>query len=847
MTTRNFDNEPGGDAAGRDAGDYRLLVDNLRDVAVFMTDAGGRITSWNPGVERVLGYAEAEFIDRPTEMIFTPEDLAGGAHEQEMRTAEAEGRAEDNRWHVRRDGTRFWSSGLMVSLRDAGGRLIGFAKVMRDATEQKLAEEALRESEERYHKLVELSPDAIVVHSGGEVVFINTAGVRLLGAGGPEQVVGKSVLEFVRADYHEVVKERVRRLQEGADTVPTEMMFVRLDGTEIAGEVMSAPVSYRGGLAVQVVARDITDRKRAEEALREADRRALSEYERLLERITELAQTFATARDLNTIFRALKNFALASVPGSGIFISLYDDASRTRTPVYAWSEGEELNVSELPPMPMSDSPHSRAVSTGEVIVTDDFQTVMAGKPIFHVGLERDPRLPQSSLAIPMVELGRVVGAVEVQSTEPGAYRAEHAAAMRMAANLAAVAVENVRLLKDESRAREAAEESNRLKDEFLATLSHELRTPLAAILGWSKLLRTGSLDASMAARALEAVERNAESQKQLIDDILDVSRIITGKLRLDVRPVSLVSVLEGALDSVRPAADAKRITLRVSVAPRLGVVAGDTDRLRQAVWNLLTNAVKFTPEGGTVEVSVGREGSSALIEVADNGRGIDPDFLPFVFDRFRQADASTTRQKGGLGLGLAIVRHIVELHGGTVRAESAGAGTGATFAMTLPLMETGQGLDVGEGEAYQHVETLSTQGGPLDCPPALDGLHVLVADDEVDTLDLLRAVFEGCGARVTAASTAAAALSALKEGRPDVLVSDIGMPDEDGYELIRKVRRLKPEEGGRTPAVALTAYAREEDRRKAVRAGFQTHLSKPAAPDELAEVVASLAGRTHED
>ena len=707
------------------------------------------------------------------------------------------------------------------------------------------AEEALRESEERYQRLVELSPDAIVVHSAGEVVFINTAGAKLLGAAGPGEVVGRHILEFIRPDFHGVVRERLQCLQEGAALAPAEMVFVRVDGTEIAGEVMSAPVTYRGRLAVQAVARDITERKRAEEALREADRRALREYERLLARITDLAQTFAAARDLTTVFRALKNFALASVPGNGIFISLYDAATRTRSPVYVWSEGEEQDVSALPPMPMSDSPHSRAVSTGEVVITDDFQAAMAGKPVVHVGLERDPRLPQSSLAVPMVEMGRVVGAVEVQSTEPAAYREEHAAAMRMAANLAAVAVENVRLLKEESRAREAAEESNRLKDEFLATLSHELRTPLAAILGWSKLLRSGSIDPAMTARALEAVERNAESQKQLIDDILDVSRIITGKLRLDVRPVSLVSVVEGALDSVRPAADARRITIRVSVAPRIGAVAGDPDRLRQAVWNLLTNAVKFTPEGGTVEVSAAREGSSAVIEVADTGRGIDPAFLPHVFERFRQADASTTRQKGGLGLGLAIVRHIVELHGGTVSAESEGKGRGSTFRLTLPLMESGRGraFEEKEGKKSPALEPQEARR-PLECPPALDGLHVLVVDDEPDALDLLRVVFEGCGARVTAASSAAEALRYLREGRPDVLVSDIGMPDEDGYELIRKVRALRPEEGGTTPAVALTAYARDEDRREAVSAGFQIHLAKPAATEDLAEAVASLAGRT---
>jgi PAS domain S-box-containing protein len=836
MSTGDLKNEQRGGSTE----DHRLLVENLRDVAVFMTDAGGRITSWNPGVEAVLGYTEAEFIGMRAEMIFTPEDRKQGAPEREMATAEAEGRAEDNRWHLRKDGTRFWADGLMVSLRDGSGHLFGFAKLMRDATEQRLAEESLRESEERYQKLVELSPDAIVVHARGEVVFINTAGARLLAAAGPEQILGRPIQDFVRRDYHGVVKERFERLQEGAATPPAEMVFIRLDGAEIAGEVVSTLITYRGWPAVQVVARDITERKRAEEALREADRRALRKYERLLARITDLARTFATARDLTAVFRALKNFALASVPGSGIFISLYDAASRTRAPVYAWSEGEELDVSALPPMPMSDSPHSRAVSTGEIIITDDFQGAMAGKPVFHVGLERDPRLPQSSLAVPMVEMGRVVGAVEVQSTEPGAYRPEHAAAMQMAANLAAVAVENVRLLKDESRAREAAEESNRLKDEFLATVSHELRTPLAAILGWSKLLRAGSLDAATAARALEAVERNAEAQKQLIDDILDVSRIITGKLRLDVRPVSLGPVVEGALDSVRPAADAKGIRLRVSVEPRLGAVAGDPDRLRQAVWNLLTNAVKFTPEGGTVEVSVGRTDASGVVMVTDTGPGIDPEFLPYVFDRFRQADASRTRQKGGLGLGLAIVRHIVELHGGAVTAESEGAGHGATFRLAFPLIGAGKGQAEKESEDALGLEPRPRAGQPQDCPPALAGLHILVIDDEADARDLLRIVFEGCGARVTAASDAVEALRALREGRPDLIVSDIGMPGEDGYELIRKVRQLRPEEGGGTPAVALTAYAREADRREALRAGYQAHLAKPASPDELMGVVARL-------
>jgi PAS domain S-box-containing protein len=400
--------------------------------------------------------------------------------------------------------------------------------------------------------------------------------------------------------------------------------------------------------------------------------------------------------------------------------------------------------------------------------------------------------------------------------------------------------ERERLLAREQEARAAAEEANRLKDEFLATLSHELRTPLTAILGWAHLLRSGRLDEESAARAVEIIERNADAQNQLIEDILDVSRIITGKTSLHVEPVEPVSVIEAAAEAVRPAAEAKRVELKIPASTEAVSVFGDAARLRQVVWNLLTNALKFTPEGGRVEVRVARADSHVRIKVSDTGEGIDPEFLPYVFDRFRQADASTTRKRGGLGLGLAIVRHLVELHGGTVGAESEGQGRGATFTVTLPL--AGAVAQPGEPDDSRAAR-VKRPASPVDCPPSLSGLRVLVVDDEPDTLDFLVAVLEGCGAEVTAASSAAEAFRLLKEVKPDVLVSDIGMPDEDGYALIRRVRQLEDDEGGRTPAIALTAYAREEDRRKAIRAGFQAHMTKPVEPSELAEVVASLAGR----
>jgi PAS domain S-box-containing protein len=396
------------------------------------------------------------------------------------------------------------------------------------------------------------------------------------------------------------------------------------------------------------------------------------------------------------------------------------------------------------------------------------------------------------------------------------------------------------LLEREQQARLELEEASRMKDEFLATVSHELRTPLTAMLGWSHLLRTGKLDEASTAHAIETIERNARSQAQLIEDLLDVSRIITGNLLLDVRPVNPTGVIEGAMEAVRPAAEAKGVRLVKELDTSISSVFGDPTRLQQVIWNLLSNAIKFTPLGGQVSISLARSDSHFEIVVTDTGEGIHPEFLPYVFDRFRQADAKTTRRHGGLGLGLAIVRHLVEMHGGTVSAESDGEDLGATFKVRLPLMpvhKSGQAQGANASSAGVHNYL------PLECPERLDGLKVLAVDDEADTREVIRVVFEQCGAKVTCASSAAEALRLLEELRPDVLISDIGMPEEDGYELIAKVRALPVERGGKIPAVALTAYARAEDRLRALRAGYQMHVPKPVELAELVAIVARLTER----
>ena len=396
--------------------------------------------------------------------------------------------------------------------------------------------------------------------------------------------------------------------------------------------------------------------------------------------------------------------------------------------------------------------------------------------------------------------------------------------------------EREQLLEAERAARSEAERVSIMKDEFLATLSHELRTPLSAILGWSQLLAFGKSDEAEIRKGLDAIERNARAQTQLIDDLLDMSRIISGKVRLDVQWTDLASVVDLAVESVRPSAEAKQIRLRKIIDPRAGPVSGDPTRLQQIVWNLLTNAIKFTPKGGKVDVLVERVNSHLEVTIHDSGLGIKPEFLPLIFERFRQADSSTTRTHGGLGLGLSIVKNLVELHGGTIHAKSDGESQGATFIVSLPVAA------IRGSERREHPTTPKRtvlDDGQLQ----LAGIRVLVVDDEPDARDLLQRVLGQCDAEVTTAKNAEEALVLVRAQKPDVIVSDIGMPEKDGYQFIREVRNLPASDGGRIPAIALTAFARSEDRTRAMLAGYQVHISKPIEPQELIATVGSLTGR----
>jgi signal transduction histidine kinase/CheY-like chemotaxis protein len=444
--------------------------------------------------------------------------------------------------------------------------------------------------------------------------------------------------------------------------------------------------------------------------------------------------------------------------------------------------------------------------------------------------------------------GEVIGCLVFGHPEPGIFDERTERIIGGIAAQAAVAIDNARLyqasqqaaeerkvlLDSERQARAEAEHTSQLKDEFLSTLSHELRTPLTAILGWAQVLRRGNRGEADLHRGLQTIERNARAQSQLIEDLLDMSSITSGRVRLDMQPLAPAAIAAAAIESVRAAADAKQIRIDKDFAATPGMIAGDAQRLQQILWNLLSNALKFTPHGGTVTVGVRRDGDDIAISVRDSGIGITPDFLSHVFERFRQADATTTRQHGGLGLGLAIVKHLVEQHGGTISVDSGGEGQGSCFTLRLPRQNS----------------LLPAQGEPPPMPHAaahdLSGLQVLVVDDEDDARELIKRILSDCNANVLTAATATDALNLLQHERPDLMVSDLGMPEVDGYGLLDRIRALGPAHGGDLPAIALTAFARSEDRIKALSSGFLAHIAKPIEPNELiAKVAAMGASQRH--
>jgi PAS domain S-box-containing protein len=655
--------------------------------------------------------------------------------------------------------------------------------------DRKRADDSLRQNARQLTLITETAP-VLIAHCDTEsrMKFTNKAYGDTFGLRA-EDCIGKTVSELVGEDAYRILLPYLETTFGGTPVEFEAELTYPTIGTHFM-HCSYAPEFDANGKVIGLVAAitDITERKRVEEALR---------YQLDLTRtITDNTQSclwMMDAEGRGTFANPASELVSGFKPEELIGHVLHYKVHHTRP------DGTPFPIEECPldcALPLQES----VVGYEDTFIHKDghfYPVRCSGRPIF--------------------EGGKAVGTViEVQDI-----------------------TEEKRLLQAEREARQQAEVSSRLKDEFLATLSHELRTPLNAILGWVVMLRSGRVAPAKAAEALETVERNARAQNRLMEDLLDVSRIITGKLELKFQPVVLTRVVEAAVASLRPAAEAKGMHLTVVYDPRLCRVYGDADRLQQVVWNLVSNAIKFTPMGGRVETRVGCDGSNVEVKVSDTGEGIQPEFIPYVFDRFRQADSSIQRKHSGLGLGLAIVRHLVELHGGEVSVESAGLGRGATFTVKLPVTAT-PSADLGVPKEVQAVAIRSPQSAFKEGTVRLSGLKVLVVDDEADARSLLTAILNQSGAETKTAGSISEALSVLNNWRPDVLVSDIGMPDGSGYDLLREIRSHSTGTA-RFPAVALTAYAHPEDRHRALSAGFETYVPKPVEPDQLLATIAGLA------
>jgi PAS domain S-box-containing protein len=678
----------------------------------------------------------------------------------------------------------------MFPLRDRMGRVAAALCLGTDVSERKRLERAERD-QLFLGSIVSSAEDAIVSKDlQGIVTSWNTAAERIFGYSAAE-MIGQSITRLIPPDHVDEEMHILERIRRGEGIANYESQRVRKDGRLIDVSLTISPVKDRMGrvIGASKIARDISERRRWRSA--------------------ELAESF-----LGALFESAED-AIISKDLEGLVTS-WNPAAET---LYGY-RAEEMIGKPISLLIPSNHPDEEPRI---------WEHIRRGERINHYETSRvrkDGKVIEVSLTVSPIKdsLGRVIGASKIARdiTERKRVDAKERELLHRAEQARAQAVQ----------AQMQAEEASRTKDEFLATVSHELRTPLTSILGWTRMLVNGQVPQENQQRVFEIVDRNAQSQAQLVEDLLDISRIITGKLRVDFTAVDLQGVVTAAVEAVRPSAEAKGIRVKSIFSSGAGPVAGDADRLHQVVWNLLSNAVKFTPRKGSVQIELRRVDSQVELHVIDNGIGIAPEFLPHVFDRFSQADSSITRSRGGLGMGLAIVKSLVELHGGVVSVASDGEGKGAVFTVKLPVSA------VSDPSIRRPVERPRLQAD-MKQRPDLVGLKILIVDDDRDTCDMVQFILSECGAIVQTASSAEAALRLFDSWHPDILISDIGMPDRNGYDLIRVIR---DERKSRIPAVALTAMARIDDRIKALTAGFQMHVSKPVEPVELITIVGNLVG-----
>jgi PAS domain S-box-containing protein len=795
------------------------------DDAIVSKDLNGIITSWNRAAERMFGYTADEAVGQSIRMII-PMDRQS---EEDMVLSRIRSGLSVTHFETirrRKDGSLLPISLTVSPIFDDTGRVVGASKIARDITERTQAAIARR----RLAAIVESSDDAIVTKDlDGIITSWNRSAERIFGYTA-EEAIGRSIRMLIPAELQSEEDMVLARIRAGDKIDHYETVRQRKDGTRLSISLTVSPLRNDKGeiVGASKIARDITERTRLQAAAQE--------HAANTEKLGEVGAAVASTLDRESIVQKVTDIAtdLTRAEFGAFFYNVTDPKTGDAFMLYTLSGASRDAFAHFP--------HPRATALfaptfrgeGPVRIDDVKQDPRHGKnPPFH-GMPPGHLPVRSFLAVPVKGLrGNVLGGLFFGHSQVGVFTAQHERLAMGVAAWATVALENARLYED-------AKAANRIKDEFLAVLSHELRTPLNAILGYARLLRGGILSPEKAARGLETVERNALSLTQIVEDVLDVSRIVSGKIRLDVQPVELPLIVDNAVATVQPAADAKGVRVQAVIDPHVGPVSGDPGRLQQVVWNLVSNAVKFTPKNGRVQVRLGRVNSHVEIAVSDTGIGIRPDFLPYVFERFRQADSGTTRKTGGLGLGLAIVRHIVEMHGGTVEASSEGENKGATFRVRLPIMIVHPDKSRARRE-HPRTERQEALSGLAD----LRGVHVLAVDDEEDALTLLRVVLEAAGATVVTVASPVMALERIAEARPHVLVIDLGMPEMDGFELIGRIRHSHDPAVRNLPAAALTAFARSDDRTKALRSGFEMHLAKPVDPGELVASVATLARRVN--
>ena len=823
------------------------LIESADDAIISKT-LEGIITSWNHGAQRIFGYTADEVVGKSV-TILMPE-----GHLDEEPAILARLRAGQRIEHyetvrVRKDGRLIDISLTVSPIRGPNGQIVGASKIARDITDQKQARRELDEASQR----LKLALDAARLgdwswDAESDLVTLSETAARIFGVA-PGQHPRSKMRQLL--DEHD--QERTRQVVDEAlaqhKDFEIEYPVRHADNSEVWVSAKARAIYAENGSVTGMLGfvQDISMRKSNEETLRE--------QAEALRTLNEVGKRISAELDLHNTVQAVVDAATSLIGASfgSFFYNLLNE------------DGESYLLFALSGVPREAFEHFATPR-----ITDLFSPAFSSEGLVRIDdVKGDPRygknspyyvmpgahLPVTSyLSVPVVShSGAVLGGLFFGHPEPRMFTERDEIIVSGLASQAAIAMDNARLYEATKNARaeaertavenerlyRQAEESSRLKEEFLATISHELRTPLSAILGWARMLRLGQLSKENTAKALDTIERNARAQAQLVDDLLDVSRIITGKLRMDVRPADPNSFIDAAVEAVMPAAEAKGVRVQKVVDTGPISIPGDPVRLQQVVWNLLSNAIKFTPRGGRVQIRSERVNSHLEIIVSDTGQGIDSDFLPHVFDRFRQADQKTSRQHGGMGLGLAIVRHLVELHGGTVDASSEGEGKGATFTVTLPITPVYQ-VDSSGGRVHPAARDLLPKDDSTD---RLDGLRILIVDDEPDTRELLKQGLEYCGATVKVAGSAGDAIDALRVSVPDILISDIGMPGTDGYDLIRQVRRLPSAQGGKVAAIALTAYTRVEDRLQALRAGYDMHVPKPVELTELVAVAASVARR----